>query len=55
MTNNPIKPKAGMCPFLDRKCLKDKCMIFHAGFGKCMIDLLQLNLYSLRKAIENQD
>jgi hypothetical protein len=55
MTDNSIKPKARMCPFLDRKCLKEACMIYHANFDKCVIDLLQLNLYSLKKAIQDRD
>jgi hypothetical protein len=49
------KPSSKICPFIDRECPKDGCMLYHADFDKCMLDILQYNLYILKKAIQEQD
>ncbi|MFO7970984.1 MAG: hypothetical protein R6U40_04455 [Desulfobacterales bacterium] len=41
------------CPFIDRECIGEDCEWYYADFDKCLIGVLNYNLFALKKAIEN--
>jgi hypothetical protein len=51
---NNSNPGIKICPLLDRPCLEKGCSFYHVDFEKCLVDVLQYNLYALKKALQSQ-
>lgn len=50
---NNISDNPRLCPFFQENCKKDECMLFHAQFGKCNVEIVGYNLFKVSKAMED--
>ncbi len=39
------------CPFFQKECLQNQCMIYHEEFARCKFDLIIYNMYKLERTM----